>query len=48
MLRHEIPITLRDKVRWAIAVEATDEIIKQLYEEVEFEEFISYGDSPLP
>lgn len=47
MLDHDVEIIHRDKVKMCVGAEITMEFVKQMKQEVDFEDPISVGDKPL-
>lgn len=47
LLEHDVPIVSRDKVRMVVAAEMSEELVKQMQDEVDFKEVVLVGDVPL-
>ncbi len=44
---HDVPIASRNKMRMVVSAEMSNELVKQMQDEVDFEETVSIGETPL-
>ncbi len=47
LLKHKVTITKRDKVKMSVAAKISQKLVDQMRDEVEFDEAVSIGETPL-